>query len=281
MNAAMLAGVYLKGCNVLKKDIPSLSLSPCHFKMPGKDKASEKNGLEVLHSNKNHKKKDMLLKTSSGTYMKIADWSTYDEVIAAFSCESHCKKDEDVAYQSDNRKGLQSLLKAWFLAQLEAISSNTGEEVNSLVLGHGTLLHFEVKNYKFVAQEKVQASCNGTLERRNETSELPVQILYLLTTFDESHDGGYAYELVLDEKNKRNNNQGGLAVFEKVEVGDPVSFNSVSERIFNEDSSCDISSLSWMGTSASDVINSRYFLSFLYAFKCLLTLIHVKLQSGH
>ncbi|KAH7520809.1 hypothetical protein FEM48_Zijuj08G0185400 [Ziziphus jujuba var. spinosa] len=256
-NAAMLAGVYLKGCNVLKKDIPSLSLSPCHFKMPGKEKASEKNGLEVLHSHKNHKKKDMLIKPGSGTYMEIADWSTYDEVIAALSYESHSNQDEKVACQSDNRNGLQSLLKAWFLAQLDAISSHTGEEVNSLVLGHETLLHFEVTNYKFGAQVKVQASCNGTLESRNETRELPVQILYSLTTAEESHHGGYAYELVLDEKNRRSNSQGGLAVFENVEVGDPVAFNSVSERIFNEDSSCDISSLSWMGTSTSDVINSR------------------------
>ncbi|XP_048335123.2 peroxisomal ATPase PEX1 isoform X2 [Ziziphus jujuba] len=255
LRVSLHSWVYLKGCNVLKKDIPSLSLSPCHFKMPGKEKASEKNGLEVLHSHKNHKKKDMLIKPGSGTYMEIADWSTYDEVIAALSYESHSNQDEKVARQSDNRNGLQSLLKAWFLAQLDAISSHTGEEVNSLVLGHETLLHFEVTNYKFGAQVKVQASCNGTLESRNETRELPVQILYSLTTAEESHHGGYAYELVLDEKNRRSNSQGGLAVFENVEVGDPVAFNSVSERIFNEDSSCDISSLSWMGTSTSDVIN--------------------------
>lgn len=249
----------------MKKDVPSLLLSPCHFKMSGKDKAFEKNGLEALRSHNNHKKKDMLLKTGSGIYME-----THDEIVAALSYESHNEEDEKAAYQSDNKKGLQILLKAWFLAQLDAISSHTGVEVNSLILGHETLLHFAVKDSKFRAQENVHASCNGT----QESSGPPVEILYVLTTCEESHHCGDTYELVLDEENKRNNNQGGLAVFEKVEVGDPVSFTSVNERMFNDDSICDISSLSWMGTTASDVINSRYF------FVVLMPL-HVKLPSVH
>ncbi|KAF3440552.1 hypothetical protein FNV43_RR18836 [Rhamnella rubrinervis] len=254
LRVSLHSWVYLKGCNVLKKDVPSLSLSPCCFKMSGKDKAFEKNGFEALHSHKSHKKKDMLLKTGSGTYMEISEWSTHDEIIAALSYESHNKEVEKAAYQSDNKKGLQILLNAWFLAQLDAISSHTGVEVNSLILGRETLLHFVVKDSKFRAQENVHASCNGTLENSNETSGLPVEILYSLTTCEEYHHCGDTYELVLDEENKRNNNQGGLVVFEKVEAGDPVSF-SVNERMFNDDSICDISSLSWMGTTASDVIN--------------------------
>lgn len=258
-SSSRAAGVYLKGCNVLKKDAPSLSLSPCHFKMSGKHKAFEKNGLEAFHSHKNHKKKDMLPKTGSGTYVEITEWSTHDEIVAALSYESHNKEDGKAAYQSDNKKGLQILLNAWFLAQLDAISLHTGVEVNSLVLGHETLLHFAVKDFKFRAQENVHASYNGTLENSNETSELPVEILYSLTTCEESHHCGDTYELVLDGENKRNNNQGGLAVFEKVEVDNPVSFTSVNEKMFNDDSIYDISSLSWMGTASSDVINSRYF----------------------
>lgn len=251
------AGVYLKGCNVLKKDVPLLSLSPCHFKMSGKDKAFEKNGIEALHSHQNNKKKDVLWKTGSSTYMEITDWSSHDEVVAVLSHESRDKEDEKAAYQSDNKNGLQILLKAWFLAQLDAISSHTRVEVNSLVLGHETLLHFAVKDCKFRAQENVHASCNGTLENGNETSGLPVEILYTLASCEESHYCGDTFELVLDETNKRDNN-GGLAVFEKVEVGDPVSFVSVNERMCNDGSICDISSLSWMGTTVSSVINSRF-----------------------
>ncbi|KAH1074195.1 hypothetical protein J1N35_026523 [Gossypium stocksii] len=40
----------------------------------------------------------------------------------------------------DNKKGLECLLQAWFLAQLDAIASNAGTEVNTLILG--SLLHF-------------------------------------------------------------------------------------------------------------------------------------------
>lgn len=53
----MRAGVYLKGYNAaLKKEIPVLSLSPCHFKMVAKDKAVE-NGLEMLDGHKTRRKK--------------------------------------------------------------------------------------------------------------------------------------------------------------------------------------------------------------------------------
>ncbi|KAF7806553.1 kinesin-like protein KIN-7C, mitochondrial [Senna tora] len=71
------------------------------------------------------------------------DWSIHNEVINVVLDESHYKEDEEVANQSENKKGLQHLLRFWYIAQLDAITSFTGMEVNALVLGSKTLLHFE------------------------------------------------------------------------------------------------------------------------------------------
>ncbi|PON46956.1 Peroxisome biogenesis factor, partial [Parasponia andersonii] len=245
--------VYLKGCNYLRKDIPLLSLSPCHFKMLEKAKHLEKNGLEVLDSHKIRRTKNVL-NTHSFTYMDVVDWSTHDAVVVAFSHESHCEEDGKDNCDSENAKGLENLIKAWFIAQVDAISLSTGVKVNSLILGSETLVHFETKGYKFGSHKNMKASSNDILENINKTGKLPVEILYVLTIPEESRPGENVYELVFEEMNKGKNDLQG-PVFKRLELGDPVTFNCVRERNFDEDISTDISSLSWMGTSASDIIN--------------------------
>ncbi|CAL9016238.1 unnamed protein product [Prunus brigantina] len=256
LRARLHSWVYLKGCNgILKTDVPLLSLSPCHFKIFGKDKAVERNGIEVLDRHKIRKKKNMLLTTGSSTYIDVTDWSTHDKIVDAFSYESSCKEDEGASQKSEEGKGVESLVKAWILAQLDAIASNAGEEINSLVLGNETILHFEVKGQKSGIEEKVHESSSGCLENKNKNAELPVEILYVLTFSKESQHAGNAYELVFDERNKDNNNLGGLETIVKLKEGDPVSFYSVRERMSEKDVPADVSSLSWMGTIASDVLN--------------------------
>ena len=253
----MPAGVHLKGCDVnLKKDIPSLSLSPCHFKKLRKNKALEENGLEVLDSQHSREVKNMLLKTSSGNNLDHVDWSTHDEVIAALSYESSCEEDGEAACQSNGGKGLQSLLRAWFLAQVDAIASNKGSEVSSLFLGNETLLQYELKFFKQGIHGIVLASSNGSLEDGNKTADLFIDVSYLLIISDESLQGGRvnAYEIAFDQRN--NSLEGAL---QNLNLRNPVSVYSVQERTSDKDISSDLSSLSWMGTAASDVINSRYF----------------------
>ncbi|XP_024030146.1 peroxisome biogenesis protein 1 isoform X1 [Morus notabilis] len=254
LGAGLHSWVYLKGRNILRKDIPSVSLSPCHFKMIEKSKNLEKNGLEVFDNHKNGRRINMLLKRSSANYVDVVDWSTHDEVIAALSHESHYKEDGKSAFKDDNGRGLQNLMKVWFLAQVGAISSTSGLEVNSLFLGSETLVHIEVKSHNLGSQEDVQASSNGFLENIKKTSKLTAEILYVLTIPVESHSGGIVYELVFDELNKGHNTLQG-ALFEKLEMGDPVSFSCVRERIIDDDLSTNVSSLSWMGTTVSDIIN--------------------------
>ena len=266
-----------------------LSLSPCHFKMLEKSKNLEKNGLEVLARPMNRRTKNILHNTSTVTYMDVVDWSTHDEVIAALSRESHSKEDEEVAYKVDNGKGLQNLIKAWFLAQVDAISSSAGVEVNSLFLGIETLVHFEVKGYKFGPREDALDSSNGFVGNGNKTIKLPIEILYALIIPEESRSGGNVYELVFDEMNKGPNNLQG-ALLEKLESGDPVTFNCVKDRIFDEGVTTDISSLSWMGTTASDIINSRFsfsslkfvsffFMSFFPLFLYLVYLVRLHMET--
>ena len=252
----MCAGVYLKGYNVaLKKEIPVLSLAPCHFKMVANDKALE-NGLEVLDGHKTRRTKNSLPISGSGTSLEVVNWSTHDNVVAALSCEFPGQEAGD---SSDTKKGLECLLHTWFLAQLDAIASIAGTEVKTLVLGNENLLHFEVNRYDSETYELV--SSNGLSEKRNKTKDLSMEISYILTISEETlHSGKVnAYELALDDRNKRNYVQGGLELFGKLNLGNPVSLYSVKDRTSVKGFSTNVSSLSWMGATASDVINSRYF----------------------
>ncbi|XP_050367235.1 peroxisome biogenesis protein 1 isoform X2 [Argentina anserina] len=249
LRADLHSWVYLKGCaGILKNNMPMCSLSPCHFKMSPKEKAVERTGLQVLDRHKTRKKNDMLLTPGSSTYIDVVDWSSHDKVVTEFAC----KEDEEHAHQSDKGNGVERLLKAWILAQFDGITSKSGEEVNSLILGNETLLHLEVKGNLSGIEDMVQESSNGVLANNSMNHEVPVEILYVLTISKESQRGGNVYELVFDEINKGNNNY--LESLEK-HMGEPVSFHSVRERMSDKNITSDISSLSWMGTTASEVLN--------------------------
>ncbi|XP_022723598.1 peroxisome biogenesis protein 1 isoform X2 [Durio zibethinus] len=254
LRAGLHSWVYLKGYNVaLKKEIPVLSLSPCHFKMVANNKALG-NGLEVLDGHKTLRTKNSLPISGSGTSLEVVNWSIHDNVVAALSCEFTGQDGEDSSHQ-DTKKGLECLLQTWFLAQLDAIASIAGMEVNTLVLGNENLLHFEVNRYDSGAYGLV--SSNGFSEKRNKTKDLSMEISYILTISEETLHGGKvnAYELALDDKNKTNNVQGGVELFGKLNLGNPVSLYSVKDRKSVKGFSTNVSSLSWMGATASDVIN--------------------------
>ncbi|KAK8618635.1 hypothetical protein V6N13_132621 [Hibiscus sabdariffa] len=255
LGAGQHSWVYLKGYNAaLKKEIPVLSLSPCHFKMVASDKALG-NGLEMLDGHKTHRTQSSLPISGSGTSLEVVNWSNHENVVAALSCGSPCQEAENCNHQDNNKKGLECLLQAWFLAQLDALASNAGTEVNTLVLGNENLLHFEVTindsgTYGFV-------SLNGFSEKRNKTKDLPMEISYILTISEETPHSGQvnAYELELDDRNKRVDVQGGVELFGKLNLGNPVSLCSVKDRTSIKGFSTNASSLSWMGAAASDVIN--------------------------
>ncbi|XVF39995.1 hypothetical protein PTKIN_Ptkin01aG0077700 [Pterospermum kingtungense] len=254
LRAGLHSWVYLKGYNVaLKKEIPVLSLSPCHFKVVANDKALE-NGLEMLDGHKTRRKKNSLPISGSATSLEVVNWSAHDNVVAALSCEFPDSEAEESGHQ-DTKKGLQCLLHTWFLAQLDAISSIAGMEVNTLILGNENLLHFAVNKYDSGTYGLV--SSNGFSEKRDKTKDLSMEISYILTISEETlHNGKVnAYELALDERIKRSDVQGGVELFGKLNFGNPMSFSTVKDRTSVKGFSTNVSSLSWMGESASDVIN--------------------------
>ncbi|KAJ6427293.1 hypothetical protein OIU84_022816 [Salix udensis] len=256
LRAGLHSWIYLKGCITDLKDIGSLSLSlsPCYFKMLGQDKPVEKPGPELIDIDKLRKPR----KTSLDTYMDAVDWSIHDKIIAALSQDFPSKQEEKTGYLSDNKKGLRRLLEAWYQAQLDAIASTSGVEVNSLILGKETLLHFEVKGYDFgidrKTREQASSYSNGSLKNRNKTGEMQLEFLYVLSIPEESVHGieVNAYSFAFDERKKDNL---GLELFERLKLGAPVSFHSLKESNSFTGFSSNASSLSWMGTTASDVIN--------------------------
>ncbi|KAI5387274.1 hypothetical protein KIW84_073422 [Lathyrus oleraceus] len=243
-------GVYLKACDViLEKNIPSISLSPCRFKLLRQESTVVKDGLDDFHGHRNHIDGKLHGKATSGVFLDTLNWSIHNEVVAALSDESSNKADEEVANQSQNQKGLQNLVRLWYIAQLEAITSITGVEVNSLVIGSKTLLHFELSCYKIGSDEKLQLTSSENIGKT-------VEMLFLLTFGEEDlHHGKLnAYEVSLGGK-LNNINIEDLKLFERVKLGDPVSLRFMEDRASKDHISSNVSFLGWMEKTASDVIN--------------------------
>ncbi|GLT59955.1 hypothetical protein SLA2020_327480 [Shorea laevis] len=257
LRADLHSWVYLKGCNVDSKNaIEVLSISPCQFKTLAKEKALE-NGPQVLDGHKNRKITDTFQKSASRGYIDVMNWSTHDEVIAALSCKSPCQEGEENGCDSDNRYGLECLFRTWFAAQLAAVTLNAGNEVNTLVFGNETLLHFEVKGYNSVTNGLIGGSSNGSSNNVNKTADRQVEILYILTISEKSLHGGRikAFKLSLDDVSKKNDALGGLEFIGKLNLGDPLSLYSVKDRNSIKGFTTDVSSLNWMRMPASDVFN--------------------------
>lgn len=253
LKADLHSWIHVKSCNiVVQKDPPSFVLSPCQFKMLGK-KVSENNGFGNVHRN-NHTEK-MFPKTNSDNQYDLSDWSTHERVIAVLSDDTLSHQDEGNPVTSTSRKGLSVLLHAWILGQLDAIMSFSKTELNSMVLGNKMLLHFQMKGNDLA---KLHESRNGSFQVKKRSGESSVDIMYILSVVEDSIQGGVAYELEFSEGNRKTFNQKNLDFFlQKMEQGEGLPLYSVKERISDKRSTMDmeISSLSWMGTTAADVTN--------------------------
>ncbi|KAH1243341.1 Peroxisome biogenesis protein 1 [Glycine max] len=245
---------HVMACDIiLEKSIPSTSLFPCQFKLLKQENAVEKDGLEVFHGHKNHIDENLHAKPTSGVFVDTIDWSIQNEVAAALSDESSYKAEEEATNQSQNQRGLQSLVRLWYIMQLKAITSISGMEVSSLIIGNKTLLHFEVSCYKLRNNGKVQLAYNSS-----ENSGKAAEMLFLLTFGEEylHHGKLNAYEVALGGR-LNNINIGDLKLFERMKLCDPVSIHSIEERASEDHISSNVSSLGWMEKAADDVINSR------------------------
>ncbi|XP_058188783.1 peroxisomal ATPase PEX1 isoform X2 [Rhododendron vialii] len=259
LRASVHSWVYVKRCDInLKKEVPLLSLSPCQLKAPRLYKDHENEGLETIGSQMNHKTNDVLLKANSEAGIGVIDWFAHDRVLLALSNGLPINEDEEAVSISTIKKGLHSLLYACYSAQRHAIASYAGVEVNSLVLGNKSLLHFVVKDYISAKYGKVHAPSNVSLGIANNNGEKWIDILYVLSAAEEPLLGDklYAYELAFGEGKMGDNNQKwSELLLGKLDFRDPIYFYSVKERTRDKFFSSNISSFRWMGTAVSDVIN--------------------------
>ncbi|KAF8029058.1 hypothetical protein BT93_E1661 [Corymbia citriodora subsp. variegata] len=235
--------VHMKSSfTMLNKNVSSISVSPAHLKLLGKEKTPGKNGEEELSLHRNKSKKKMHLDAHTGFSMDAEDLSSHNKVVDALSHLLSKSKDDENSYGS----GLQCLLKYWLLAHRDAIASTSQKEVTSLVLGNHTLLHFVV-NWKLL---------NTSLANRCKLEEQKTSVLFSLIISGglNQHEKFSAYELAFNEgKEKRNEDVKFLG--QKLDWGDPASHYYIEDENFEDDFDADLSSLSWMQTAASDVVN--------------------------
>ncbi|KAI3464580.1 hypothetical protein Pfo_021243 [Paulownia fortunei] len=264
LGAGLHSWVHVKRCNIsMKNDIPPVSVSPYHIKMFQNDEVIENSSLEVVNNHENHKRKDVLQRISSNAEMGISDWSMHEKIVAALSSGSaHDGAEETTTKTGEThnkvgyRNGLSSLLRVWCLAQLDIVSSNSAEDVSSLVIGSKSLLHLKVKNHRLHRHGKVQTSSNKFPRNRNQTEELSVDVLYVVSLSDEPlHDEDInAYELAFDKSGSDKYTSRSLDILlGKLQLGDILFSHAAREIPPDNALSAAISSLDWMGTAPSDV----------------------------
>ncbi|KAG9149165.1 hypothetical protein Leryth_003159 [Lithospermum erythrorhizon] len=243
LRARLRSWVYVQASNMnVRKEIPTSLLLPCQFKKILKNQASEHNDGGLLKNANFSKPKNSTVTTHPVPEVGVIDWSLHDRILSHLSSETPCD-DEEVSSKVNFRKGITVLLRSWYLAQIDAITSNSGVGVKSLVLGNKTLLHFKVKG-KSLGNMNMNGSGESTIE-----------ILYILSVTEEAVDGNKynAYELELGEESRENWMTKSLELLiGRLKIGSGVSIN-VIEDISSKSIDVGISSLNWMGTAASDV----------------------------
>ncbi|KAJ8510883.1 hypothetical protein OPV22_001317 [Ensete ventricosum] len=240
--------VYIKNyLRSSKKDILSLKISPCRFKSFG-------NGIPESH--KFLRQEGMPSNADIFHNGDMADWSRHEGPFSFLSHEALLRgDDDDVTFRTKLEKNL--LIKLWVIGQISALASQSDQlKVNSVVLTNETLLHFEIVDHN---KKKENIPSQGTLERGNGGAEYRVELLYLLgINSNESskvdlHD---SFEFDVSNMGKNSDDLHDLELaLGKLELGDPVSLDSISENDFKRNFNITLSSLSWLETSILDVIN--------------------------
>ncbi|XP_027149181.1 peroxisome biogenesis protein 1 [Coffea eugenioides] len=258
LRAGLHSWVYVKTWSGnLKQDIPFIKLSPCQLEKLHEDEAFENDGTDVLVGQKNFKANQMLFRTNSGAEMGMIDWSIHERIIAALCNKSPGDEDQKDGTESGIKKGLLTFLQAWCQAQCDAIISNSGLQVSSLMLGSKTLVHFTVEGKFFDQPGKLQGPKVGLFKRQHKAGERSADILFILSITDESMHAKKmdAYEISFDHRKENGEDKSLESLLPKLHLSDGVCIYAVNEQVSDKNSGLAISSLNWMGTAASDVIN--------------------------
>ncbi|CAM8924467.1 unnamed protein product [Rhodiola kirilowii] len=243
--------IYMKSTDFnLKRDAPSFLLSPYKFNILEKGNPVKKNNIEALASHSGPKTQSMPSRTSSDMVENFVK-----ELCVLFSDGFHNNKLEKGALQSSRNDGIQSLLRIWFNAQLEAIGLNTKLDASSLTLSKETLVHVEVRDIhsRTVGHAQSPPDCSAT---DNTGVEGPsVDILYMLAVEGVASDGNLdAFEVCINNDKKKDIVDLD-SLFQKLSLGAPVISHVAEERTSTRSFCLTPSSLNWVASASTDVIN--------------------------
>ncbi|XP_074280438.1 peroxisomal ATPase PEX1 isoform X2 [Silene latifolia] len=238
-----------------KKDDPSFSLSPCQFRILRNSKDPGSNTTDVLDASNNLE--DKLSNLTSSLDMNETDFSLPGELVPSVSYVTPDTVDGKTGTPSNIKDRLKGLIHAWIMAQLRAISSMTEVKPTSLVLGPATFLSFKLMAKGSAPHDKQKTTAIETAEDTTLTVQSGNEMLYILCSSGESLLGQKysAYELEIggDQFTRYNDD---LKLFcENLSLATHVSYNTCADYVFNQTYASTVSSLSWMGTAASDVVN--------------------------
>ncbi|XP_021758010.1 peroxisome biogenesis protein 1-like isoform X1 [Chenopodium quinoa] len=239
--------------NDLKKDAPSFSLSPSQF-MPYKNSQDpQQNGAEVLDDSLFQEDKPSLHQSSRD--MGGLDCTSQEELISTLfdGLADTAKKESGFPFNAKER--LKGLLYSWIEVQFHGITSMAGVKATSLVLGPTTFLRFKLTTSSYVSGDKWQSSTDNLTDAKMMVQSVN-EILYALNASGESLPAQKysAYELAMGDQVTRVNDVLRI-LSENLSMSSFVSYDTCKDRVFNQITTSTISSLSWMGIAASDVIN--------------------------
>ncbi|CAA0831690.1 Peroxisome biogenesis protein 1, partial [Striga hermonthica] len=246
-----------------KKEIPQVSISPYHFKVFQKSEVFEDSGVEGSNNLENYNREDVLQRFSPLSEMGISDLSVHDKIVGSLSSVSFTDGGKETTTKTGDANAkvvsgtlLSPLLRLWCLAQVEIFVSNSSEAVNSLVIGTKTLLHFKVRDQRLDRHGKAKTSMKKLSRNRNQAEEPSVDLLYILSLFEESQrdKDTNAYELAFENSSRKDFSSRSLDVMlGKMQLGDIFFSHAKHETPPDHVLSAAISSLDWMGTALADV----------------------------
>ncbi|KNA19383.1 hypothetical protein SOVF_062070 isoform A [Spinacia oleracea] len=239
--------------NDLKKDVPSFSLSPCQFMLFQNSQDPQNNSAEMLDDSFNLE--DKLSLHQSTRDMGGPDCSSQEELVSTLIDGLADTAIKESGFPSNAKERLKGLLYSWIVAQFDAITSMAGVKATSLILGPATFFRFKLTTSSCVSDDKWQSSTDSLRDARMMLQSVN-EILYVLNVSDESLPGQKycAYELPIGDQ--VTSVHAVLRVFsENLSIGSFLSYETCKDHVFNQITASTMSSLSWMGIAASDVIN--------------------------
>lgn len=242
-----------KYANNQKKNAPSFSLSPCQFVMFQNSEDHQNNGAEMFDDSFNLE--DNVSIHQSTRNMGGPDCSSQEELVSTLFDGLADTANKESGFPSNAKERLKGLLHTWIVAQFHAITSMAGVKATSLILGPATFLRFKLKTSSCKSNDKWQTSTDSLTDARVMLESVN-EILYVLNASGESLPGQKysAYELAKGDQVISVHDV--LRVFsDNLSVGSFVSYDTCKDHVFNHINTSTMSSLSWMGIAASDVIN--------------------------